>query len=429
MRKRPVLGLAAVLAVAGLTVAACGSDSSDSSAATTAAPTTVTATTASMATKDIVDTAVAAGSFNTLATALKAAGLVDTLKGAGPFTVFAPTDDAFAKVPKATLDKLLADKAALTKVLTYHVLAGKVMAADVKPGQVTTVEGSPATITVDGSSVKINDANVVQTDVAASNGVIHVIDTVLLPRRDRSRPLSLDAQHSAIVADCDLCEAARITPWFHEDDLCWIAECEICAVADGGVARARPDPSPDVKRSLHERLAAVVRRPLRRSSTTSTTTCATSRTTTTPTPARRAASSATVSSASSPEPGTGTSGCRSNRCLGQGSGAPRARGSSPGASVPDSRYTSSLARVSSMSRLRIVSWPMRSSGPNAASSTALHRQPLGLVGEVRAGRCRGSSSRRRGAAARVTSPVTAAPTQRSSGSRSIRLCGSNQRPS
>lgn len=132
--------------------------------------------------KDIVDTAVAAGSFNTLATALKAAGLVETLKGKGPFTVFAPTDDAFKKLPAGTLEKLLADKAQLTKVLTYHVVAGKVMAADVvKLTEAKTVEGSAVKISAKDGKVKVNDANVVKTDVGASNGVIHVIDTVILP--------------------------------------------------------------------------------------------------------------------------------------------------------------------------------------------------------------------------------------------------------
>lgn len=132
-------------------------------------------------THDIVDTAVAAGNFSTLVTAVKAAGLVETLKGAGPFTVFAPTDAAFAKVPKATLDGLLADKAALTKVLTYHVVAGKVMAADVKAGHVKTVQGTDlAMATEDG--VTVNGAKVVAADVAASNGVIHAIDTVLMPK-------------------------------------------------------------------------------------------------------------------------------------------------------------------------------------------------------------------------------------------------------
>jgi uncharacterized surface protein with fasciclin (FAS1) repeats len=131
--------------------------------------------------KDIVDTAVAAGSFKTLATALQAAGLVETLKGAGPFTVFAPTDEAFAKIPKADLDALLKDKAKLTAVLTYHVVPGKVMAADVvKLSEAKTVQGS--SIKIDTSSgVKVDNANVTKTDIATSNGVIHVIDTVILP--------------------------------------------------------------------------------------------------------------------------------------------------------------------------------------------------------------------------------------------------------
>lgn len=131
--------------------------------------------------KDIVDTAVAAGSFKTLATALNAAGLVDTLKGKGPFTVFAPTDEAFAKIPKADLDALLKDKAKLTAVLTYHVVAGKVMAADVKAGKVKTVQGSELTVTTMGG-VKVDNANVVKTDIVADNGVIHVIDSVVIPK-------------------------------------------------------------------------------------------------------------------------------------------------------------------------------------------------------------------------------------------------------
>lgn len=131
--------------------------------------------------KDIVDTAVAAGSFNTLATALDAAGLVDTLKGKGPFTVFAPTDEAFAKIPKADLDALLKDKAKLTAVLTYHVVPGKVMAKDVKAGQVKTVQGSSITVTTAGG-VMVDKAKVVKTDIAADNGVIHVIDTVIMPK-------------------------------------------------------------------------------------------------------------------------------------------------------------------------------------------------------------------------------------------------------
>lgn len=130
---------------------------------------------------DIVDTAVNAGSFNTLVAAVKAANLVDTLKGAGPFTVFAPTDDAFAKLPAGTVDALLKDIPKLTQILTYHVVSGKVMAADVvKLQSATTVEGS--TVKIDATNgVKVNDSTVVTPDVAADNGVIHVIDTVLLP--------------------------------------------------------------------------------------------------------------------------------------------------------------------------------------------------------------------------------------------------------
>ena len=131
--------------------------------------------------KDIVDTAVAAGSFKTLATALTAAGLIDTLKGPGPFTVFAPTDAAFAKVPKADLEALLKDKAKLTAVLTYHVVPGKVMAKDVKAGKVKTVQGSDITVTTMGG-VMVDNAHVTATDIAADNGVIHVIDTVIMPK-------------------------------------------------------------------------------------------------------------------------------------------------------------------------------------------------------------------------------------------------------
>ena len=133
--------------------------------------------------KDIVDTAVAAGDFNTLVTAVKAAGLVETLKGEGPFTVFAPTDAAFAKVPTDTLNALLADKAALANVLTYHVVAGKVMAADVvKLTSAETVQGQAVSIEVKDGKVYVDGAQVVTTDIKASNGVVHVIDAVILPK-------------------------------------------------------------------------------------------------------------------------------------------------------------------------------------------------------------------------------------------------------
>jgi uncharacterized surface protein with fasciclin (FAS1) repeats len=136
---------------------------------------------ASHKTSDIVDTAVAAGSFETLVAAVQAADLVEVLKSDGPFTVFAPTDEAFAKLPAGTIEKLLADKEALTKVLTYHVVPGKVMSSDVANlDSATTVQGQ--TVSIDTSSgVKINDATVVQADIIASNGVIHVIDTVIIP--------------------------------------------------------------------------------------------------------------------------------------------------------------------------------------------------------------------------------------------------------
>jgi uncharacterized surface protein with fasciclin (FAS1) repeats len=130
---------------------------------------------------DIVGTASAAGSFDILVSAVKAADLVDTLKGEGPFTVFAPTDAAFAKLPKAQLEALLADKDALTKVLTYHVIEGRVEAAEVvKLSSVESIEGQPVKIRV-GESVMVNNARVVKTDISTSNGLIHVIDTVMLP--------------------------------------------------------------------------------------------------------------------------------------------------------------------------------------------------------------------------------------------------------
>jgi uncharacterized surface protein with fasciclin (FAS1) repeats len=155
--------------------------------------------------KDIVDTAVDAGNFKTLAATLTAAGLIDTLRSKGPYTVFAPTDAAFAKIPKADLDALLADKAKLTAVLTYHVVAGTVMAKDVEAGQIQTVQGWDTVIATSGG-VMVNNAEVTATDMVADNGVIYVIDTVLLPmswaarcrcggcrsllRRSSSRPAS-----------------------------------------------------------------------------------------------------------------------------------------------------------------------------------------------------------------------------------------------
>lgn len=136
---------------------------------------------------DIVETAVAAGQFNTLAAALKAAGLVETLQSEGPFTVFAPTDEAFAKLPEGTVETLLKleNKDQLIAILTYHVVPGEYMASDVVGmNSATTVEGSDVSFTVAENGAMINDANIVTTDIAASNGVIHVIDSVILPPQD-----------------------------------------------------------------------------------------------------------------------------------------------------------------------------------------------------------------------------------------------------
>ncbi len=134
-----------------------------------------------MGEKDIVDTAAEAGTFTTLLAAAEAAGLVDTLKGEGPFTVFAPTDEAFAALPEGTVEGLLADPEALAAILTYHVVPGEVMSTDLSNGMTaTTVNGADITIMTEGG-VMVNDANVVAADVDASNGVIHVIDSVILP--------------------------------------------------------------------------------------------------------------------------------------------------------------------------------------------------------------------------------------------------------
>ena len=198
------LRLAAGLAALGVVVSACGDDGADADTAPTTTPATVAATTAPADTDvpmttsapattgaDIVDTAIAAGDFTTLIAAVEAAGLEDTLRGEGPFTVFAPTDDAFAALPDGTIETLLADPAGdLTDILTYHVVAGAVPAADVVAldgQQITTVNGAAITVGVaDDGSVTLtdaagNDVAVVATDVQANNGVIHVIDAVLLP--------------------------------------------------------------------------------------------------------------------------------------------------------------------------------------------------------------------------------------------------------
>lgn len=175
--------IAAAAIAASLLFVACGDDE-DTTSTTVAAETTVApGGTDAMAPGDIVAVASSNPDFSTLVAAVGAAGLVETLQGPGPFTVFAPTNDAFAALPAGLVDKLLLpeNKDVLVQILTYHVVAGQVMAADVTAGDVPSVEGSPITITVDGG-VKLNgSANVVATDVAASNGVIHVIDAVILP--------------------------------------------------------------------------------------------------------------------------------------------------------------------------------------------------------------------------------------------------------
>jgi uncharacterized surface protein with fasciclin (FAS1) repeats len=173
---------------ASLVLAACGED--DNSAVETtvaAAETTAAASETSAATEEpgtIVDVASGNPDFSTLVAAVGAAGLVETLSGEGPFTVFAPTNDAFAALPAGLVDKLLLpeNKDVLVQILTYHVVSGAVMAADVTAGDVPSVEGSPITVTVEGGTVKLNDsATVIATDVMASNGVTHVIDAVILP--------------------------------------------------------------------------------------------------------------------------------------------------------------------------------------------------------------------------------------------------------
>ncbi len=176
--------LMALLAVLVLVVAACSSDDdADETTTTTAAATTTTeAMEEEMMDETVVDIAINNG-FNTLVAAVQAAGLVDTLSGEGPFTVFAPTDEAFAALPEGTLDALLADPEALAEILTYHVVSGKVLAADVVGlTSATSVQGSDIAIeVVDGGVVLNGSANVVTTDVEASNGVVHIIDAVILP--------------------------------------------------------------------------------------------------------------------------------------------------------------------------------------------------------------------------------------------------------
>ena len=175
-KRKLMFPILALVAAVPLVAVACGDDDEEEPTPT---PTEAAAETP---TADIVDTAVAAGSFTTLATALEAADLIDTLKGPGPFTVFAPTDEAFAKLPAGTVEGLLEDPEALRAILLYHVVQGEVPAADVvNLTEATTVNGATVDIMVEGSTVKVNDATVTTADVFASNGVIHIIDTVLIP--------------------------------------------------------------------------------------------------------------------------------------------------------------------------------------------------------------------------------------------------------
>ena len=171
-----VLGTVACLSLAGVASADCSAEHGKKATKTAASAKDAKAE------KNIVATAIAAGSFTTLVKAVQAAGLVETLSGPGPFTVFAPTDAAFAALPAGTLESLIADKAALTKVLTYHVVAGKVLSSALPTTPMaTTVEGSPVLFSLTGGEARINQARIVTADVMTSNGVIHVIDAVILP--------------------------------------------------------------------------------------------------------------------------------------------------------------------------------------------------------------------------------------------------------
>jgi uncharacterized surface protein with fasciclin (FAS1) repeats len=172
--------VAAVVIAGGVLVAACGSSGTDASKPSSGSDKTTTTTMA--AAETIVGVAAANPDFSTLVTAVKTAGLESTLSGPGPYTVFAPTNEAFAKIPKAQLDAILADQQQLTSVLTYHVLPSAVKAGDLQPTQsVATVQGANVDIKVDGTTATINGCNIVKTDIQASNGVIHVIDCVLIP--------------------------------------------------------------------------------------------------------------------------------------------------------------------------------------------------------------------------------------------------------
>lgn len=184
MRTRQYLGITAAVVTLSLGAAACSSDGIDDAGKKDSTETTTTTTSPATdtSTQTIVEVASANSDFATLVSAVEVAGLVDTLSGTGPFTVFAPTNEAFSEIPAADLDAILADKAKLTAILTYHVVPGKVLAADLKPQQkVATVQGGEVDIEVSGGKATINGCNIVKTDIAASNGVIHVIDCVITP--------------------------------------------------------------------------------------------------------------------------------------------------------------------------------------------------------------------------------------------------------
>lgn len=204
--------LFALTLIVALALAAC-QPAAPAAPAPTAAPTEAPAA-EEPATEalDIVDTAIAAGNFTTLVAAVEAAGLVDTLKGEGPFTVFAPTDDAFAALPEGTVEALLADPSGdLTQILLYHVIAGKVMAADVSDGlEAATVQGAPVTFAASADGVTINGANIVATDIEASNGVIHVIDAVLLPPAAEAADAAMDAEATPAPTEEPAEEAAEM---------------------------------------------------------------------------------------------------------------------------------------------------------------------------------------------------------------------------
>ena len=183
MKNNSVIGIVVgVVLVGAIGVWALSMNSSTQSPSPTASPSESVVAQSPKATKNIVELASSDPQFSTLVTAVKAAGLVETLSAAGPYTVFAPTNDAFAKLPAGTLDSLLADPAKLKSVLTYHVVSGDVKAADVvKLTSTSTVNGKTLPIAVDGSTVKVGVATVIKTDLAATNGTVHVIDTVLVP--------------------------------------------------------------------------------------------------------------------------------------------------------------------------------------------------------------------------------------------------------